>query len=119
MGAAARPGAGVTVVYCDGHRCRALRRPGMPGQESAGLAEILRRAVRASRGAVLVRSGCLGACERAPAVLVLDGTGRAARRGVLVGPVADAREVDVVVDLVRRADAATDGGSEAPRGDRS
>ncbi|WP_159104545.1 hypothetical protein [Plantactinospora sp. BB1] len=73
----------------------------------ADLLDVLREVVRGSRGAVLVRGQCLGACHRAPLVLLVhngsrpDGRGR---RGSLVGPVERAEQVTEVVNLVRQAD---------------
>ena len=57
-GAGADPG-GPLVAICDGHRCAALRR--LAG--TAALADVA-AAVRATRGAVLVTTGCVDACER-------------------------------------------------------
>ncbi|MFV2112963.1 hypothetical protein ACFHW0_11595 [Micromonospora sp. LOL_025] len=96
----------MTVAYCDGHRCRALRHRTSPKTpyEPAGLAEILGRAVRASHGVVLVRTECLGACHRAPALLLLAAADPAGRRGMLIGPVEERQHIDAVVDLIRKAD---------------
>ncbi|MFI7336269.1 (2Fe-2S) ferredoxin domain-containing protein [Micromonospora aurantiaca (nom. illeg.)] len=99
--------ADVTVVYCDGHRCRALRHRGRPGEadgESEDLADVLRQAVRSSQGGVLIRAECLGACHRAPAVLLLSGTEPAGRRGILFGPIEDPQHMDEVVELIRHPD---------------
>lgn len=63
------------VAACDGERCAALHR--LRGQsDDAGRAD-LRAAVRERRGAVLLRSPCLGACHRGS----LAAVGRAVRRG--------------------------------------
>ena len=56
--AGADPG-GPLVALCDGHRCAALRR--LAGTDA--LADVA-AAVRATRGAVLVTTGCVDACER-------------------------------------------------------
>src|SRR5688500_11126876 len=58
---------GPVIVVCAGQRCRARRELGGP---EAGM-EPLRSAVRRSRGAVLVSTGCLGRCHLAAAVLVM------------------------------------------------
>ncbi|TDC38635.1 (2Fe-2S) ferredoxin domain-containing protein [Micromonospora sp. KC213] len=97
----------MTVAYCDGHRCRALRGRSpldAPDGEREDLTERLRRAVRASHGGVLVRAECLGACHRAPALLLLTGADPAGRRGMLIGPVEESPHIDAVVDLIRKAD---------------
>ena len=51
---------GPLVALCDGHRCAALRR--LAG--AAGSVPDLAAAVRATRGAVLVTTDCVGACDR-------------------------------------------------------
>ena len=55
----ADPG-GPLVALCDGHRCAALRRLAGAAREVPDLAA----AVRATRGAVLVTTGCVDACDR-------------------------------------------------------
>jgi (2Fe-2S) ferredoxin len=93
------------VVVCDGHRCHALRDrtdTGVAEGEASTLLGALRERVRRSRFAVLIRSGCLGVCSRAPAVWV---THRAVPRanngpGVLFGPVECPRHVRRVLDEV-------------------
>ncbi|WBB54709.1 hypothetical protein [Verrucosispora sp. WMMD573] len=93
--------AGVTVIYCDGHRCHALRRAG--GSEApADYVGAVREAVRSSRNAVLIRAGCLGACHRAPALLLLSSA--AGGRPALIGPIETPRHRQAVVDLIREAD---------------
>jgi hypothetical protein len=50
-------GASVTIAYCDGHRCRALRHRSLPrtsDDEPEDLADVLRQAVRDSHGGVLI-----------------------------------------------------------------
>lgn len=99
--------AGMTVVMCDGHRCHALRGrtdTGVAKGEAATLLGILREYVRTSRFAVLIRSGCLGACERAPAVCLIRraGTGPGAPGGVLFGPVESPAHVRELLDGLRR-----------------
>jgi hypothetical protein len=98
-------GVGVTVAYCDGHRCRALRHRTVPQAPDgpADLAEILGRAVRASHGGVLVRAECLDACHRAPALLLVTAADPTGRRGMLIGPVEEPQHLDAVVDLIRQA----------------
>ncbi len=98
-------GAGVTVAYCDGHRCRALRHrrpPTASDGEPEDIAEVLRQAVRASLGGVLIRAECLGACHRAPALLLLTGTQPAGRRGMLIGPIEEPQHLHAIVDLIRQ-----------------
>ncbi|MFG3420994.1 hypothetical protein [Micromonospora sp. NPDC048063] len=100
-------GANVTVAYCDGHRCRALRHRShlrVSEGEPENLTEVLRQAVRASHGGVLIRAECLGVCHRAPALLLLAGSRPAQRRGLLIGPVQEPQHIDAVVELIRRAD---------------
>src|SRR5690349_19189852 len=66
--------AGVTVVVCDGQRCHALRDrtdTGVADIESASLLGALRERVCGSQYGVLTRSGCLGVCAQAPAVLLV------------------------------------------------
>ena len=97
--------AAVTVVVCDGHRCRGLR-----GRTDTGAAEgtpptlleALRDRVRRSRYAVLIRSDCLGACARAPAALVIRRTSPQAEggTGVLFGPLETAEQVHALLDTV-------------------
>ena len=60
---------GPVVVLCTGHRCA-----GLHGLAGAGGVEQVRRAVAGSRDGVLVTTGCLGACSRAP----VAGVGRRA-----------------------------------------
>ncbi|RKN47555.1 (2Fe-2S) ferredoxin domain-containing protein [Micromonospora endolithica] len=95
----------MTVAYCDGHRCRALRDRGRPNasDEAGDLADVLRQAIRTSHGGVLIRAECLGACHRAPALLLLTGADPAGRRGMLIGPIEELQHVDAVVDLIRQA----------------
>lgn len=82
----------VTGVYGDGHRRRALRQRGRQGvpEDPAKDVGALREAVRASRYAVLIRAGCLGACHRAPALLLLTAPA-AGGRPALIGPVGTTR----------------------------
>ncbi|KAB1915639.1 (2Fe-2S) ferredoxin domain-containing protein [Micromonospora sp. AMSO31t] len=99
---------GVTVVVCDAHRCRALRGRTATGADGGHrpLLDILRDAVRRSRGGVLVRSQCLGACHRAPAVLLLarhEPPRSPAEPGVLLGPVETPEQVRMVLEVVQRA----------------
>ncbi len=99
-------GVQVTVAYCDGHRCRALRHRAFPPapDEPVDLVEILGQAVRASHGGVLIRTECLGACHRAPALLLLTGSDPIGRRGMLIGPAEERQHIDAVVGLIRKAD---------------
>lgn len=103
---------GVTVVVCDGHRCHALRDrtdTGFAEGEASTLLGALRERVRRSRYAVLIRSGCLGVCSRAPAVWVTHrvvaqvGNGQ----GVLFGPVERPAHVRKVLDEVPIGDGDT------------
>ncbi|MGN9779664.1 (2Fe-2S) ferredoxin domain-containing protein [Micromonospora sp. H33] len=99
--------ASVTIAYCDGHRCRALRHRShlnTPDGKPEDLTDVLRQAIRATHGGVLIRAECLGACHRAPALLLLTGTQPAGRRGTLIGPVEQRQHMDAVVDLIRKAD---------------
>lgn len=99
-GTAPAAATGVTVVVCDGHRCRALggrTDTGVPHGEAATLMGALRERVRHSRHGVLIRSGCLGACERAPAVCLVR-QGNAA--GVLFGPVESPAQVRGLLNAV-------------------
>ncbi|WBB78509.1 hypothetical protein O7606_20095 [Micromonospora sp. WMMD882] len=107
----------MTVAYCDGHRCRALRHRAFPQvpDEPADLAEVLGQAVRASHGGVLVRTECLGACHRAPTLLLLTGSDPTGRRGMLVGPVEERQHVDAVVDLIRNSQCDRRAGDDACR----
>jgi len=67
--APADPG-GPALLLCAGHRCSALlRRSAQVDHE-----EQLRRAIRATRGAVMLSTGCVQACALAPVAAV-------ARRG--------------------------------------
>ncbi|WP_431879484.1 hypothetical protein [Micromonospora marina] len=98
------PPSGVTVAYCDGHRCRALRERGRNGgpEDLPDHINALRAAVRSSRDAVLIRADCLGACHRAPAVLLTgEVTGG---RPALIGPIETAHRWQAVVDAIREAD---------------
>ena len=52
---------GPLVALCTGHRCAALHRLAGTGDAVDQLAE----AVRHTSGAVLVTTGCVGACDRA------------------------------------------------------
>ena len=93
---------GVTVVVCDGHRCRALQGrtdTGAADCEAATLLGALRERVRRSRYGVLIRSGCLGACERAPAVCLVRRAG-ADDAGVLFGPVESPAQVRRLLEAV-------------------
>ncbi|GIF42255.1 hypothetical protein [Actinoplanes xinjiangensis] len=99
----------VTVLFCDGHRCAALRHrtdTGSAGGEAATLLGALREAVRGTRHAVLIRSECLRVCTRAPAVAVIrpDVVPGEARRGSLFGPVENPAQVRHLLDSVSRAD---------------
>lgn len=79
-----RASTAVTVVLCDGHRCRALRSrtdTGVAHGEGATLLGALRERVRRSRHAVLIRGDCLGVCAQAPAVLVVRRAAARARAG--------------------------------------
>lgn len=104
----------VTVVVCDGHRCRALRArtdTGVADGEASTLLGALREQVRRSRNAVLVRSRCLGVCAQAPAVGVIR---RAAPQlhagtGALYGPVEHPGQVRALLDAVP-----VDGDDDAP-----
>lgn len=95
----------VTVVVCDGHRCRALRGrtdTGVADGEASTLLGALRERVRRSRHAVLIRSRCLGVCAQAPAVCVIR---RAAPQphagtGALHGPVEGPGQVRRLLDAV-------------------
>ncbi len=96
--AAPAEAAGFTVLVCDGHRCHALQGrtdTGVVGGEAATLLGALRERVRRSRYGVLIRSGCLGACERAPAVCLVRraGVGGGPGAGVLFGPVESPAQV--------------------------
>lgn len=91
----------VTVVVCDGHRCRALRERTDTGTD-ASLMDVLRDRVRRSRYGVLIRSGCLGMCVRAPAVWLVRRSAPevSSGRGVLYGPVESARQVQALLEAV-------------------
>ncbi len=94
---------GITVVVCDGHRCRALRGrtdTGVGEGEAVTLLGALRERIRRSRHGVLIRSGCLGACERAPVVLVILRGG--SPTGVLRGPVEEPGHVRALLEAVGR-----------------
>jgi (2Fe-2S) ferredoxin len=100
---------GVTVVLCDGHRCHGLRDrtdTGVALGEESTLLGALREGVRRSRRAVLIRSGCLGVCARAPVVWVARGTAArsSAGTGVLFGPVEDPAHVRELLRSVADAD---------------
>lgn len=56
------------VTLCVGHRCAALL-----GRSALHLVPFLRSAVRDSSRAVLVSTGCLGACAQAPVMALSDG----------------------------------------------
>ena len=93
---------GFTVVVCDGHRCHALRGrtdTGIAHGDAATLLGVLRECVRRSRSGVLIRSACLGACERAPAVCLVR-RAEAGNAGVLFGPVESPAQVQKLVDAV-------------------
>lgn len=95
----------VTVLFCDGHRCAALRHrtdTGSADGEAATLLGVLREAVRGTRYAVLIRSECLRACTRAPAVAVIR-PGRP-RRDSLFGPVENPAQVRHLLDSVSGTD---------------
>lgn len=96
---------GVTVVICDGHRCHALQGrtdTGVVEGEAATLLGALRARVRATRRAVLIRSGCLGACEKAPVVMLSRRGGSVP--GIVFGPVEQPGQVRAVLDAVRAED---------------
>ncbi|MBU8861556.1 MULTISPECIES: hypothetical protein [unclassified Micromonospora] len=97
--------AGATVIYCDGHRCHALRQRSRPGgpEDPADYVGALREAVRSSRNGVLIRAGCLGACHRAPALLLLTGPA-VGGRPALIGPIEAPHDLQAVVDLIRGSD---------------
>ncbi|MFV2110389.1 hypothetical protein [Micromonospora sp. LOL_015] len=107
MSAAASLDGGLTVVCCDGHRCRALRRhsrsPTSDG-ESPDLMDVLREAVRCSQRAVLIRAECIGFCHRAPALLLISKTESAGRQGMLIGPVEKTQHLETIVELIQQAD---------------
>ena len=67
--------AGGVVAVCGGRRCAALwlrhSQPGIGLFDAPGPAT-LRDLVRTSRGAVLVRTGCVGRCHAGPVVAVAD-----------------------------------------------
>ena len=95
----------MTVVICDGHRCHALQGrtdTGVAEGEAVTLLGALRQKVRASRRAILIRSDCLGACDKAPVVLLSQRGDRAA--GLLFGPVEQPGQVRAVLDAVRPDD---------------
>ncbi len=99
----------VTVVLCDGHRCRALRGrtdTGVPAGETSTLLGALSDRVRRTRHAVLIRSECLGVCTRAPAVWLIrrDGSSVAGQRSTLFGPVEKAVQVRGLLDAVAAAE---------------
>jgi hypothetical protein len=66
MNATRRDPGGPVVAVCVGPRCSALQRTHEP---HAGL-EPLREAVKATRGGLLVSSGCLGRCHLASLVML-------------------------------------------------
>ena len=95
----------MTVVICDGHRCRALQGrtdTGVAEGEAVTLLGALRQKVRATRRAVLIRSGCLGACDKAPVVLLSLRGGPV--EGQLFGPVEQPGQVRAVLNAVRADD---------------
>jgi hypothetical protein len=122
MGAAGsdRPGRpvsadGPTVVVCDGHRCRALRDRTDTGTDGT-LLDLLGEEVRRTRGAVLIRSACLGVCAAAPAVLVIrDCSPYGATRGSVIGPVENRATVGALMCQVRDADATSRPGRRGRR----
>ena len=106
---AIRRATGATVVLCGGHRCAALRHrtdTGADEGEASTLADLLREWVRRSRHAVLIRSECLGVCARAPAVVVIRGSGMPGRpgHGLLFGPVEGPAQVRGLLQAVTDAD---------------
>jgi hypothetical protein len=65
----------LVVAVCAGARCRALRQLHDPSAASAGPpGQELRDAVRARQRAVLITTGCLGACHQGCVVAVGHGT---------------------------------------------
>lgn len=91
--AAADPG-GPVVAACTGSRCAALCRLTGTGSTEDPLGPDLREAVRHTRGAVLISTGCLGRCElgalilltwrhRSPAPVALAGMHQPDRRAAL------------------------------------
>lgn len=104
----ADPG-GPLVVVCVGRRCSQLRAGG------AGRFAALHECVAATRGAVLVTTGCLGGCPRAAVTGVAhrDGaTGRVGRTAWLTGVHEPSRAV-ALVDWLRSGGPAPDGDPDA------
>lgn len=62
------------VTLCVGHRCAALL-----GRSALHLLPLLRSAVRDSSRAVLVTTGCVGACAQAPVLALSDGVAEQGR----------------------------------------
>lgn len=93
---------GVTVLLCDGHRCAALRHRTDVG---AALLGALSEVVRGTRNGVLIRSECLRACTRAPAVAVIrpNPESGGASHGHLYGPVEEPAQVRHLLDTVRHS----------------
>lgn len=97
------PHQAVTVVVCDGHRCSALQArtdTGVPTGETATLLGALRDRVRRSRFAVLIRSGCLGVCEQAPAVLLVPRSSGPPGNGMVFGPVERPAQVSNLLSAI-------------------
>jgi hypothetical protein len=71
---------GPAVIVCTGHRCSALlkRNAGVNHQEQ------LRSAVRGTSGALMIATGCIGACALAPVAAVAARNGETGRLGPAV-----------------------------------
>jgi len=76
------------ITLCIGHRCAALL-----GRSALHLVPLLRSAVRDSSRAVLVSTGCVGACAQAPVLALSDGVAEQGRfelcRTSWLGPVGE------------------------------
>ncbi len=93
--------AGITVLLCDGGRCRAVRDrtdTGVTEGEASTLLGALRERVRRTGGGVLIRSECLGVCAQAPAVLLIRDAARST--GLLYGPVESPVQVRTLLAAV-------------------